>query len=127
MTCCDEWLSFGNFLEWVNKEVDYKGKPVGMELDKDILTKGNKSYSPSTCCFVPKAVNSLLTDRINHRGEWPVGVCFHKRVRRFSANLACSGLRRHLGYFDTPEDAFLAYKTAKKPILKWLPYNTRLH
>lgn len=21
VTCCEEWLSFGNFLEWVNKEV----------------------------------------------------------------------------------------------------------
>lgn len=24
VTCCDEWLSFGNFLEWSNKEVGYQ-------------------------------------------------------------------------------------------------------
>ena len=65
VTVCAEWLSFGNFLEWVNNEVDCKGKPVGMALDKDLIIKGNKVYSPDTCSFVPKAVNALMTDRKN--------------------------------------------------------------
>ena len=56
VTCCSEWLSFSNFVEWVNKEVDYRGKPVNLELDKDLIIKGNKIYSPATCSFVPQEV-----------------------------------------------------------------------
>ena len=29
-------------------------------IDKDILVKGNKVYSPNTCCLVPKNVNNLF-------------------------------------------------------------------
>lgn len=68
VTCCSEWLSFANFLEWCNKEVDYKGKPQGMALDKDLIIKGNKVYSPETCSFVPRFVNTLLLDSGKARG-----------------------------------------------------------
>ena len=61
VTCCNEWLSFANFFEWVNKEVDYKGKPCGLDLDKDLLVSGSRIYSPSTCSFVPTVINRFLT------------------------------------------------------------------
>jgi len=117
-TCCDEWLSFANFLEWCNKEVDYKGKPEGMCLDKDLIVRGNKTYSPSTCSFVPVAVNNLLLDRGNMRGKWPVGVRLHKRANRYIARLSCDGKDRHIGIYPTPEQAFAAYKVAKEAQIK---------
>ena len=46
----------------------------GWELDKDILVKGNKIYSPDTCCFVPKEVNTVFTKRQSKRGDYPIGV-----------------------------------------------------
>ena len=118
ITCCDEWLSFANFLEWVNKEVDYKGKPEGMCLDKDITIKGNKMYSPEACSFVPRDVNMLLNDRGAARGEWPVGVCFHNTNGRFTTALRCGSGKKCLGYFDTPEEAFAVYKIAKEAQIK---------
>ena len=36
-----------------------------MNLDKDILIKGNKLYSPNTCCFVPKRLNILFVNTNN--------------------------------------------------------------
>jgi len=108
VTCCDEWLSFGNFLEWCNKEVDYKGKPV----------KGGVLYSPDTCCFVPKSVNILLLDCGGVRGEWPIGVHFNKHVGKFIALVCIMGKRKHLGVYDTPEEAFAAYKIAKEAQIK---------
>ena len=118
VTCCDEWLYFGNFLEWVNKEVGCSGKPIGMQLDKDILTRGNKIYSPETCCFVPKAVNCLLTSREAARGEWPVGVSLYKQTGRFVSHIRRVGKLCSLGYYTTPEEAFATYKVAKEAQIK---------
>ena len=118
VTCCDEWLSFGNFVEWVNKEVGYSGKPEGTELDKDILVKGNKIYSPEACSFVPTAVNSLLNDCGAGRGEFPVGVCFEKCRSKFKVQMRCFGRQKHLGHYTTIESASFAYKTAKEAQIK---------
>ena len=54
-TVCSEWLLLSNFREWFN--IHYRD---GLALDKDILVKGNKIYSPDTCRFVPEYINSLL-------------------------------------------------------------------
>ena len=117
-TCCDDWLYFGNFFEWVNKEVGYKGHPVGFVLDKDILVKGNKTYSPDVCSLVPQAVNSLLNDNGAGRGEFPVGVTFEKCRSKFKAQMCCFGKMKYLGRYDTIEDAAFAYKTAKEAQIK---------
>lgn len=54
-TICDEWLSFSAFFEWF--EANYVD---GWDVDKDILVKNNKLYSPQTCCFVPKEINETF-------------------------------------------------------------------
>ena len=118
VTCCDEWLSFANFLGWVNKEVGYSGKPEGVELDKDIIVKWNKIYSPDVCSLVPTAVNKLLNDNGAGRGEFPVGVTFDKCRSKFRANLMCFGRKKHLGYYTTIESASFAYKVAKEAQIK---------
>ena len=115
---CAEWFSFGNFFEWVNKEVGYRGKPVGFDLDKDIIIKGNKRYSPDACSLVPREVNKILLDSAASRGDWPVGVYFYRGKGRFSASLRCDGRQKHLGYYATAEDAFFAYKVAKERNIK---------
>ena len=78
---CDEWLDFQNFAEWCHNQKDFlarddKGKVY--QLDKDILFKGNKIYSPETCRFVPQEINKLLTNRRNDRGLYPIGVTYEK-------------------------------------------------
>lgn len=117
-TCCDEWFSFANFLGWLNEEVECKGHPVGFALDKDIIVKGNKTYSPDVCSLVPKAVNLLLLDSGATRGEYPQGVNYHKHTGKFVAQLGVDGNPKHLGLFLTPEDAFAAYKIAKEAQIK---------
>ena len=118
VTCCDEWLSFGNFVEWLNKEVGYSGKLDGYQFDKDLIIKGNKTYSPDVCSLVPQAVNSLLTDHGAGRGEFPVGVTFDKGRGKFRACLNCFGRQKHLGYYTTIESASFTYKTAKEAQIK---------
>ena len=61
---CDEWLCFENFEKWYNENY-YETNSEVMNLDKDILIKGNKLYSPNTCCFVPKRLNILFVNTNN--------------------------------------------------------------
>lgn len=118
VTCANDWLSFGNFLEWCNKETGFFGRKDGFELDKDIIKRGNTIYSQEHCAFVPSVVNSLLTDHRGKRGDNPVGVHFHKRDGVFNASLTRFGSVKHLGAFSSAEDAFQAYKIAKEAHIK---------
>lgn len=74
-TVSDEWLTFSVFKSWMEKQ-DWDGK----QLDKDLLFEGNKVYSAETCVFVTKEVNMFTTERCAARGEWPIGVNWHKGV-----------------------------------------------
>ena len=89
-------------------------------LDKDILVKGNKVYSPQTCCFVPQEINVLLTNCRKRRGECPIGVSFIKAKQKFSVSLAYDGKNKTIGHFDNPLEAFNAYKKAKELRIKEL-------
>ena len=120
VTCCEEWLSFENFYDWLysqdNSEKWYNGKRWA--IDKDILVKGNKIYSPETCCLVPQNVNCLLLGRDSLRGSLPIGV---KQVGdKFEANCGnpFTGKREFLGTYKTPEEAFYVYKNKREEYIK---------
>lgn len=59
---CEEWRQLSNFKEWFDKNY-----VEGWQLDKDILVKGNKEYSPETCCFVPQEINKLFNSRVKEK------------------------------------------------------------
>ena len=113
VTLCDEWHNFQNFAEW--HEENYNPETMqGWALDKDILVKNNKIYSPETCCFVPPEINSLLVKRLSKRGEYCIGVNFHKHAKKFQANMN----KKYLGSFNTEIDAFNCYKLHKEKDIK---------
>lgn len=110
---CQEWHILSNFKMWFDENY-----VEGYALDKDILVKGNKIYGPDTCCFVPQEINNLARGFLRQR-DLPIGVS--KRYgNRYCATLQWQGVRIHLGTFDTPEAAFLAYKKAKEQYVKEL-------
>ena len=116
-TVCDEWHCFIEFEKWFNKNYIQDWC-----LDKDILFKGNKIYSPATCCFVPYEINSLFTKRQRHRGNTPIGVIYCEAQNGFKAcykaTLKKNGKHVYLGCFKTAEEAFNAYKVAKEEWIK---------
>lgn len=118
-TVCDEWLDYQNFAQWYNDNY-YQIENEKMCVDKDILFKGNKTYSPETCCIVPNSINILLTKVDKSRGEYPVGVSFHKATNKYIAKYKTEGKSKYIGLFETPEDAFTAYKKAKEFEIKRL-------
>ena len=66
-----EWCYFSKFRLWMENQ-----KWEGLELDKDILVKGNQVYSPDTCCFIPQAINVLFSTgrKRKHNLHLPEGV-----------------------------------------------------
>ena len=112
---CDDWHNFQNFAEWYTKQ---KGYDENYELDKDLLISGNKVYSPDTCMLAPSQINSLLLDCGARRGEYPVGVCYDKKLGKFKAQISIDGKPRHIGFFKTVEQASEAYQIAKKANIK---------
>lgn len=124
MSCsvCKEWLNFQNFAEWYYQQYIDKG----WVLDKDIIQKGNKIYSPDTCCLVPVEINSLFTKANCKRNkDFPIGVHLSKFIKNgivYQYIVAtCSdgtGKNKHLGVFDNIDEAFCAYKHYKESLIK---------
>ena len=114
---CENWWNFQVFAEWYYSHF-YEIEGQIMNLDKDILKKGNKVYSPDTCLFVPQCINKLFIKSDKVRGDLPIGVC--KYGNKYVACLSKDNKKMHLGYFDTPKEAFLAYKRAKEQYIKEL-------
>ena len=115
--CSENFKSYEYFYEWCNKQIGFSNK--GWQLDKDLLTKGNKVYSEYSCIFIPKEVNTLLTKRGVSRGEHPIGVYWHNTKKAFVAQVNRNkGKQKHLGLFKTEIEAFNAYKVAKEAFVK---------
>ena len=112
----DNFKYFPYFKDWCSKQTGF-GKE-GWQLDKDILVKGNKIYSPETCCFVPQEINLVFCKSDAIRGDTPIGVTYDKSRGKYIASIFCNGTRKHLGRHTTPEIAFLAYKQAKEAYVK---------
>ncbi len=110
---CKEWLTFSNFKTWFDQNYI-----SGYQLDKDILNRGNKEYSPINCRFVPSQINTILTDCGAARGKYQQGVVWNKKVQKYQARCAIFNKLTHLGYFDTEIEAFNAYKEFKEAHIK---------
>ena len=119
--CTNEFDSLPAFRAWAVKQIGFN--EPGFELDKDILYKGNRVYSPSTCVFVPVEVNGLFSGcyHARRRGKYPLGVSFNKGSGSFVAQMSDRqqlGLDKYLGSFKTVEEAFACYKAAKEARIK---------
>lgn len=110
----EKWHNYQVFGDWFDE--NYKSHMQSWHLDKDILKKGNKIYSPSTCCFVPQEINGLFTKCDKKRGIYPIGV--YKVKNRYVAQISINSSRTKSLSFSTPEEAFYTYKTAKENNIK---------
>lgn len=120
-TCCNEWLLYENFYEWLHSQPNfdkwYNGKRWA--LDKDILVKRNKIYSPENCCLVPQNVNCLFLKRESERGKYPIGVRYTENGFNAKCHNPFTNKGEDLGNYFTPENAFyLGYKPYKEKLIK---------
>ncbi|MCF7536195.1 hypothetical protein [Pseudomonas petrae] len=105
-----EWHLFSAFKAWMETQ-DWEGK----DLDKDLLCRNNRIYSPQTCAFVSRQINSLVRELNNSDGALPIGVMFYEKRKKFRSRATCvlTRKRSHLGYFDTPQEAHAAWLAAR--------------
>lgn len=110
-----EWLNFQTFAKWYYNNIYYV-QNERMEIDKDIMFKGNKVYAPDKCIFVPRRINSLLINNRGIRGEYPLGVDMHYGKFRARCNTLNGSV--FIGNFNNPDMAFNAYKKFKENYIK---------
>lgn len=118
--CCDEWLNYENFYEWLHSQPNfdkwYNGKRWAV--DKDILIKKSKIYSPNTCCLIPQNVNCLFLKREAERGKYPIGVRYTNDGFIAVCRNPFLDKSVEIGCYSTPTRAFQAYKKYKEDIIK---------
>ena len=117
----NNFKSYEYFYEWCNEQIGFDNDSNGnpFQLDKDLLVKGNKVYSESTCVFIPREINQLLIKCTASRGKHLIGVCWSKTANAFVARVSRNkGCSEHLGVFNTELEAFNAYKVAKETFVK---------
>ena len=111
------FLNFQHMGEWLEENY-YEVPGEQMCLDKDILYKGNKIYSRSTCIFVPQRINLLFVKCDKNRGDTPIGVT---PTSSGNYRVDCNngyGKSIYLGAYLTKEEAFQVYKRYKEKVIK---------
>jgi hypothetical protein len=115
-----EWHYLSNYRNWYLQQGDVSNK----HLDKDIIYPGNKVYGPDTCVFVSPELNTLLTRRNADRGQYPIGVSYNKRHKKFETRMSYYSNNKvkklFLGYHTDLQYASEVYVNAK---IKYLQEN----
>lgn len=114
VTVCKEWHNFSNFNNWYEKNYPYCVDGIDFELDKDLLSQvvEYKSYSPQSCIFLPKKVNSFLINKQSHNSTGVIGVNWCNRDKKYLVQIRDYDLNKRVvvGRFDSLEEADKCYK-----------------
>lgn len=118
-TVCKEWLSFSNFKKWYDENYPQhlEDNSIKLDLDKDLLVAGNKTYSPATCIFIPHEVNNFLTNARAKNTSGYTGVSWNKQRnnwRVYVSEAFSKNKRIYIGSYKDINKASDAYIKAKK-------------
>lgn len=111
---CEEWNDYSMFSQWYWINI-YGSEQFRLELDKDLFSKGEKLYSPDTCCFLPKSINLILASCTSRNKLLP-GI-LHTKSNTFMVQVNHGSIVRKQT-FKTEHEAFLFYKDEKEKNIK---------
>lgn len=100
---CDEWRNRETFFQWALST----GYKEDYSIDRIDNSKG---YSPENCRWTTRVIQSQNTNpimRTNKSGYR--GVSWHKASNRWVAQISVNKKKKHLGYFNTAEEASKAF------------------
>jgi hypothetical protein len=110
-TTSENFKCFQFFTDWCHKQIGYNNL---FQLDKDILIKNNKLYSENTCVFIPKGLNTFLTNTREQKGKNLIGAAPYNNSFKFRSYISINNKRTVLGIFNTEILAHHAWITAKE-------------
>lgn len=117
-TVDSEWHNFQNFAKWYEENIYACNERL--VIDKDIKIHGNREYSNDKCMLVPEKLNLLFVKELARRGEYPIGVYFHKERNNYVAMCAVNCKTKYIGSYKSPEIAFAHYKEFKEKHIQTL-------
>lgn len=80
-------------------------------------------YSPETCCFVPKEINRLFENKSKKlycNRQLHIGIQFDKHRGKYLAEITVKGKRKHIGRFDTIDEAYECREIERKYLISKL-------
>lgn len=105
---CNEWHNFQVFAKWM--EENYIS---GYHLDKDLVIKGNKVYSPETCIFLPREINNFISSTKATNTSGCIGVTWYPLTNRWLVQIYINKVHKNLGYFLDKKEAEEVYTQAR--------------
>ena len=114
-TVDEHWHNYQNFAEWFYNHYDPKTMK-GWHLDKDLLSPGNKIYSPDTCVLIPNELNAIFKGNNESLLGCPRGV--NLKDGKYQSSISKNNKSHCLGFFETKEEAHSVYMIAKKKHLE---------
>ena len=102
ITVCEEWLDIKNFVDWA--EATHPNME-GYTLDR---IDNDKGYSPENCTWSDKTTQSVNQRTRKDNKSGVVGVHYHKGNVKWVAYISVTNTRKHIGYFDSIEEAVQA-------------------
>ena len=110
-----EWHLFSTFRSWMMNQ-----KWEGLELDKDLIIKGNRVYGPDACCFVPKSINCLFGGgKKKKHFDLPQNVELLKSGK-YRVHMWITPHKRYFGIFSCLKEA---HKTALQKKIESVEYH----
>ena len=101
-----------NFGYWYQDQ--YCSNIPNVQLDKDLLFKHNKIYSPNKCLLLPPKLNTLLIKADASRGQCCIGVTYCEMYKKPYKAQCSINKRQVYKYFNTEYNAFRWYKRTKE-------------
>lgn len=107
----EEWAYLSKFKEWYESNTYIIKSGSQLNIDKDIIKKGNKVYSPENCLIVPSYINGYF---IGINKDKPAGVLIltNGKYRAFGFKWLTED-RQYLGVFKTHKEAHQAWAEFK--------------
>lgn len=117
---CDNWLNdMYDFYDWVDDNY-YEVPDSTVQLDKDILIKGNKIYSPEACIFAPRIINSTYSKK-------NVKPKYDKKSKKYIASITFDKKTVLIGEYNTEKEALKNYIKYKECAIKALAKRYKNH
>lgn len=121
-TVCEEWHCYQTFAKWYEENF-YLVDEERIHIDKDILFKDNKIYSPATCIFVPQKINMIFMTK-----QKSIDVDLPNAIYRCVKGYQSKYGGKSLGVFKTSIEAIEAHDEKKRIHIKEIAemYKTKI-